>query len=97
MARGPSGKTWSTTHDDHSLADPRLSAEVHVAEIPALILAKGAKVGERPSEPRKGPIRDKNLGDLWRLMAVANPRETRPSLPTSSTIPTSVSISRQSV
>lgn len=57
-------------------ADPRLSAEVHVAEIPALILAKGSKVGERLREPGKGPVRDKDLGDLWRLMAVADPGNT---------------------
>lgn len=57
-------------------ADPRLSAEVHVAEIPALILAKGSKVGERLREPRKGAVRDKDFGDLWRLMAVADPGET---------------------
>lgn len=57
-------------------ADPRLSAEIFVAEIPALILAKGSKVGERLREPRKGPVRDKDLGDLWRLMAVADPAET---------------------
>lgn len=55
------------------LSDPRLSAEIFVAEIPALILAKGSKVGERLREPRKGPVRDKDLGDLWRLMAVADP------------------------
>jgi hypothetical protein len=57
-------------------ADPRLTAEIRVAEIPALILAKGSKVGERLGEPRKGPVRDKDLGDLWRLMAVADPAET---------------------
>ena len=57
-------------------ADSRLVAEVHVAEIPALILAKGSKIGERLREPRKGPVRDKDLGDLWRLMAVADPGET---------------------
>lgn len=57
-------------------ADPRLSTEIHVAEIPALILAKGSKIGERLREPRKGPVRDKDLGDLWRLMAVADPAET---------------------
>ena len=57
-------------------ADPRLTAEIHVAEIPALILAKGSKIGERLREPRKGTVRDKDLGDLWRLMAVADPRET---------------------
>lgn len=57
-------------------ADPRLSGEIFVAEIPALILAKGSKVGERLREPRKGPVRDKDLGDLWRLMAVADPAET---------------------
>jgi hypothetical protein len=57
-------------------ADPRLSGEVFVAEIPALILAKGSKVGERLREPRKGPVRDKDLGDLWRLMAVADPAAT---------------------
>jgi hypothetical protein len=56
--------------------DPRLSAEIHVAGIPALILAKGSKIGERLREPRKGPVRDKDLGDLWRLMAVADPAET---------------------
>ncbi|MGC4934235.1 hypothetical protein ACLQ3C_11180 [Gordonia sp. DT30] len=54
-------------------ADPRLSAEVHVAEIPALVLAKCSKVGERLREPHKGRVRDKDLGDLWRLMAVADP------------------------
>lgn len=57
-------------------ADPRLSAEIHVAEIPALVLAKGSKIGERLREPRRGPVRDKDLGDLWRLMAVADPAET---------------------
>lgn len=57
-------------------ADPRLTADLHVAEIPALILAKGSKIGERLREPRKGPVRDKDLGDLWRLMAVAEPEET---------------------
>lgn len=57
-------------------ADPRLTTEIHVAEIPALILAKGSKVGERLREPRKGPVRDKDLGDLWRLLAVADPAET---------------------
>ncbi|MDR2252383.1 MAG: hypothetical protein LBD97_00730 [Bifidobacteriaceae bacterium] len=56
-------------------ADPRLSADVHVAELPALILAKGSKVGERLRQPRNGPVRDKDLGDLWRLMAVADPPE----------------------
>lgn len=56
-------------------ADPRLTAAVHVAEIPALILAKGSKIGERLRDPRKGPVRDKDLGDLWRLMAVADPAE----------------------
>jgi hypothetical protein len=57
-------------------ADPRLSAEIHVADIPALILAKGSKVGERLREPRKGEVRDKDFGDLWRLMAVADPGKT---------------------
>lgn len=57
-------------------ADPRLTAEIHVAEVPALILAKGSKIGERLREPRKGPVRDKDLGDLWRLMAVTDPAET---------------------
>jgi len=57
-------------------ADPRLSAEIHVAEIPALVLAKGSKVGERLREPRKGEVRDKDFGDLWRLMAVADPGQT---------------------
>lgn len=57
-------------------ADPRLTAEIHVAEILVLILAKGSKIGERLREPRKGTVRDKDLGDLWRLMAVADPRET---------------------
>jgi hypothetical protein len=57
-------------------ADPRLTAEIHVAEVPALILAKGSKIGERLREPRKGPVRDKDLGDLWRLMAVVDPAET---------------------
>lgn len=57
-------------------ADARLSSEIHVAEIPALILAKGSKVGERFQEPRKGTVRDKDLGDLRRLMAVADPEET---------------------
>lgn len=47
-----------------------------MAEIPALILAKGSKIGERLREPRKGPVRDKDLGDLWRLMVVADPGET---------------------
>ena len=58
------------------LADPRLAAEIHVAEIPALILAKGSKIGERLRERRRGPVRDKDLGDLWRLMAVADPDDT---------------------
>lgn len=58
------------------VADPRLSADIHVAEIPALILAKGSKVGERLGDSRKGAVRDKDFGDLWRLMAVADPGET---------------------
>ena len=57
-------------------ADPRLWTEIHVAEVPALILAKGSKIGERLREPRKGAVRDKDYGDLWRLMAVAEPVET---------------------
>ncbi|WP_152360285.1 hypothetical protein [Microlunatus speluncae] len=57
-------------------ADSRLSVEIFVAGIPALILAKGSKVGERLREPGKGPVRDKGLGDLWRLMAVADPVDT---------------------
>jgi len=57
-------------------AAPRLSAEIHVAEIPALIMAKGSKIGERLREPRKGAVRDKDFGDLWRLMTVADPGET---------------------
>ena len=57
-------------------ADPRLSTEIHVAEVPALNLAKGSKIGERLREPRKGAVRDKDFGDLWRLMAVAEPAET---------------------
>ncbi len=57
-------------------ADSRLSTEIFVAEVPALILAKGSKIGERMREPRKGPVRSKDLGDLWRLMAVADPAET---------------------
>ena len=61
------------TIDD--FADPRLTSEIHVAEVPALILAKGSKIGERLREPRKGAVRDKDLGDLWRLMAVADPHE----------------------
>jgi hypothetical protein len=55
------------------LADPRLSTEINVAEVPALLLAKGAKVGERLTDPRKGQIRDKDLGDVWRLLACADP------------------------
>lgn len=58
------------------IADARLMTETHVAEIPALILAKGSKIGERLREPRKGAVRDKDLGDLWRLMAVADPDAT---------------------
>jgi hypothetical protein len=59
-------------------ADPRLTTEVHVADIPALILAKGSKIGERLRNRRKGVVRDKDLGDLWRLMAVADPGEAAP-------------------
>ena len=57
-------------------ADSRRAAEIHVAEIPALILAKGSKIGERLQQPRQGPVRDKDLGDLWRLMALSDPAET---------------------
>jgi hypothetical protein len=60
------------------LADQGLSAEIYVADVPALILAKGSKIGERLREPRKGAVRDKDLGDLWRLMASADPGETVP-------------------
>lgn len=42
-------------------ADPGLGAEIHVAEIPALILAKGSKIGERLREPRKGPVSTRTL------------------------------------
>ncbi|WP_264030340.1 hypothetical protein [Cellulosimicrobium sp. SH8] len=54
-------------------ADARLHAQVCVAEVPALLLAKGAKVGERLDHPRQGEVRDKDLGDLWRLMACTEP------------------------
>ena len=57
-------------------ADPILHAQVNVAEIPALIVAKGAKVGERAHEPNKGTVRDKDLGDLWRLMACGDAETT---------------------
>lgn len=57
-------------------ADPHLLTEIHVAEVPALVLAKGAKVGERSLNQRKGQVRDKDIGDLWRLMAVADPGQT---------------------
>ncbi|MGY4721471.1 hypothetical protein [Naumannella huperziae] len=60
----------------NDLADPRLTTDLHIAEIPALILAKGSKIGERLREPRKGLVRDKDLGDLWRLLAVADLDET---------------------
>lgn len=53
-------------------ADPRPTAYLHVADIPALILAKGSKIGERLQEPRKGPVRDQDLGDLWQLMAMTD-------------------------
>lgn len=36
-------------------------------------MPKGAKVGERLLNQRKGQVRDKDIGDLWRLMAVADP------------------------
>jgi hypothetical protein len=61
---------------DPDFADAQLAAAIYVAEIPALILAKRSKVGERIGEPRKGAVRDKDFGDLWRLMAVADPGET---------------------
>lgn len=57
-------------------ADTRLSSELFVAESPALILAKGSKVGERLEQPSKGPVRDKDVGDLWRLIATADVEET---------------------
>ena len=57
-------------------ADPELSVEIFVAGIPALILAKGSKIGERMRDPRKGPVRDKDFGDLWRLAAVAAADQT---------------------
>ncbi len=57
-------------------ADPELSVEIFVAGIPALILAKGSKVGERMRDPRKGPFRDKDFCDLWRLAAVAAADQT---------------------
>lgn len=57
-------------------ADPELTTVIHVAEVPALILAKGSKIGERLRDPRKGAVRDKDLGDLWRLMTVADPVRT---------------------
>lgn len=56
-------------------ADAELTADVYVAEVPALILAKGSKIGERLYESRK-TVRDKDFGDLWRLLAVAEPSET---------------------
>lgn len=59
------------------LADPGLRADVYVAELPALLLAKGAKVGERLTEKREGSVRDKDLGDLWRLMASGDPESAR--------------------
>lgn len=54
-------------------ADPLLSAEIHVAKIHALLLARGAKVGERLLKPRQGLAHDKDIGDLRRLIAVSDP------------------------
>ena len=64
--------------------------EIHVAEIPALILAKGSKIGERLREPRKGPVRDKDLGDLWRLMAVGASQASRRGSSRTSSVTTRV-------
>ncbi len=38
-------------------ADPRASAKMHVAEVPALILAKGSKIRERLGVDGLGPAR----------------------------------------
>jgi hypothetical protein len=51
-------------------ADPRLSAEIHVAEIPALILTKRFKVGERLGEPRRARFATRTsvtCGGSWPL------------------------------
>lgn len=57
-------------------ADPSLGVEANVAGIPALICAKAFKVGERLDKPRQGAVRDKDIGDLWRLMAATAIDET---------------------
>ena len=64
------------------LVDSGLSAQIYVAGIPALLLAKSAKIGERSSEPRRGEVRDKDVGDLWRLMQVADPEHVAETIGT---------------
>jgi len=49
-------------------------ADIDIAESSSTC-GQGRQVGERLGDQRKGAVRDKDQGGLWRLMAVQNQRE----------------------
>ena len=57
------------------LADPATSVRVNVAGVAALICAKSFKIGERLVDTDRDRLRDKDVGDLWRLMASTSATE----------------------
>ncbi len=56
------------------------SVHLRVANIPALIIAKAWKLGERLDEPGARRAQPKDAGDLYRLMIVSDPDEVSTSL-----------------
>jgi hypothetical protein len=74
--------------EDHSLmhiasleptADDR-TFDVHVAGIPALLVAKAYKIGDRLKDGRPTRISDKDASDIYRLVVAANPRAVASAL-----------------
>lgn len=59
--------------------DDRL-VQLRVANIPALIIAKAWKLGERLDEPGARRAQPKDAGDLYRLMIVSDPDEVSTTL-----------------
>lgn len=56
--------------------DPTLTASLFVAGRPALIVAKSFKIRDRLSIRKSMTSIDKDVGDLWRLLASSEPDDT---------------------
>lgn len=57
-------------------ADPTLTAPLFVAGRPSLIVAKSFKIHDRLRTRKSMGSIDKDVGDLWRLLATSDPTET---------------------